>query len=241
MELVCTIGPASSNIMLLESMKVAGMTRCRQNQKHATREWHESTFEKVLKLELPYLFDVTQGREFEDGEFISKMVGNKAEFAFALPFVESSRQFLDFKTAFSRPVWAKIENKAGLDNAEEICDVADAILLDRKDFRSSTGGSQTAIAQFILSGYKMLTGVPYYIASGVFESMATSLSPSLAEVHDVYASVIEGVTGMVLAEETAIGLYPVEATQELSFALEGAWENKYSAIESAWTEEWETD
>ena len=38
--------------------------------------------------------------------------------------------------------------------------------------------------------------------------MVTRMEPTRAEVNDVYNTIIDGATGLVLAAETAIGKYP---------------------------------
>ena len=45
-------------------------------------------------------------------------------------------------------------------------------------------------------------------ANELLESMVTRMEPTRAEVNDVYNTLIDGATGLVLAAETAIGKYP---------------------------------
>ena len=47
-----------------------------------------------------------------------------------------------------------------------------------------------------------------YVATNLLESMVTRMEPTRAEVNDVYNTLIDGATGLVLAAETAIGKYP---------------------------------
>ena len=49
---------------------------------------------------------------------------------------------------------------------------------------------------------------PVYVATNLLESMVTRMEPTRAEVNDVYNTLIDGATGLVLAAETAIGKYP---------------------------------
>ena len=49
---------------------------------------------------------------------------------------------------------------------------------------------------------------PVYVATNLLESMVTRIEPTRAEVNDVYNTLIDGATGLVLAAETAIGKYP---------------------------------
>ena len=43
--------------------------------------------------------------------------------------------------------------------------------------------------------------------------MVTKIEPTRAEVNDVYNTLIDGATGLVLAAETAIGKYPEECIE----------------------------
>ena len=53
------------------------------------------------------------------------------------------------------------------------------------------------------------SGVKVYVATNLLESMITAPSPTRAEVNDIYNTLIDGASGLVLAAETAIGQYPV--------------------------------
>ena len=54
-------------------------------------------------------------------------------------------------------------------------------------------------------------GKPVFVATNLLESMVTSPSPTRAEVNDVVSTLLDGANGLVLAAETAIGMFPVEA------------------------------
>jgi pyruvate kinase len=54
-------------------------------------------------------------------------------------------------------------------------------------------------------------GKAVYVATNLMESMITTKSPNRAEVNDTVSTLEMGASGLVLAAETAIGGYPVEA------------------------------
>ena len=66
---------------------------------------------------------------------------------------------------------------------------------------------------------------PVYVATNLLESMVTKQEPTRAEINDVYNTLIDGATGLVLAAETAIGKYPNQCIEMLrKVAVEA---NKY--------------
>ena len=54
------------------------------------------------------------------------------------------------------------------------------------------------------------------MATNLLESMIESFSPTRAEANDVASTLLMGANGLVLAAETAIGKYPVEAVNMIT-------------------------
>ena len=52
---------------------------------------------------------------------------------------------------------------------------------------------------------------PVYVATNLLESMVTSSKPTIAEMNDIANTLLDGVHGLVLAAETAIGVDPLGA------------------------------
>ncbi len=55
--------------------------------------------------------------------------------------------------------------------------------------------------------------VPVFVATNLLESMINVDTPTRAEVNDVVSTLLMGADGLVLAAETAIGKYPIEAVK----------------------------
>ena len=105
-------------------------------------------------------------------------------------------------------ITSKIESKKGLKNLSEILKEADNILIDRGDLSKEIPLHDIPKNQKEIIKKAQKTKTPVYVATNLLESMVTRMEPTRAEVNDVYNTIIDGATGLVLAAETAIGKYP---------------------------------
>ena len=60
---------------------------------------------------------------------------------------------------------------------------------------------------------------PINIATNVLDSMMSSNIPSRAEISDIFRNLSDGVSGIVLAAEVAIGKNPVSSTALLKYLI----------------------
>lgn len=110
-------------------------------------------------------------------------------------------------------VFAKIETKNAIENAEAIMAVADGIVLPRSDIAVDMPVEQVAHAQKILIRLSNLYGKPVFIANQILNSMVQNPRPTRAECTDIANAVLEGADGIILTDTTAIGKYPVETVE----------------------------
>jgi pyruvate kinase len=125
-------------------------------------------------------------------------------------------------------VLAKIESRAGINEMDAIIPAADAILIDRGDLSKEVPVERIPYCQKAIVRHANLWHRPVYVATNLLESMVTNKTPTVAEANDIANSLLDGVHGLVLAAETAIGVDP-PATVELVRRAIGAFEG---AIES---------
>jgi pyruvate kinase len=104
---------------------------------------------------------------------------------------------------------SKIESRSGVANLEEIARLSDAILIDRGDLSRQVPLERIPAQQKDIIRRVKAIGRPVYVATNLLESMVDSPVPTLAEINDIYNTLDDGVDGLVLAAETAVGKFPI--------------------------------
>jgi len=114
---------------------------------------------------------------------------------------------------------AKIESREGVRNLAEIARRADRLLIDRGDLSREVRLEAIPLLQKAIIRRANAQGIPIYVATNLLESMVRRRAPTRAEVNDVINTLLDGASGLVLAAETAIGKYPVEAAKMIAALL----------------------
>ena len=129
---------------------------------------------------------------------------------YALSFTSKASDVIKLRKLFKNKITitSKIESKKGLRNLQEILKEADNILIDRGDLSKEIPLHVIPRKQKEIISEAIKANTPVYVATNLLESMVTRMEPTRAEVNDVYNTLIDGATGLVLAAETAIGKYP---------------------------------
>lgn len=155
------------------------------------------------------LFGIQNGADYVAASFVS----TKND-------VLEMRQFLDENGGKDVEIIAKIENRSGVENIEEICELSDGVMIARGDLGVEIPGVEVpSVQKFLISKCRML-GVRVITATEMLESMINNPRPTRAEISDVANAVYDGTSAVMLSGETASGKYPVQALKTMVDTIE---------------------
>ena len=130
--------------------------------------------------------------------------------------IEEIRDILRSRGAEHIDIIAKVENREGLDNIDEIIRAADGVMVARGDMGVEIPAAevpywQRTIIRKVNASYK-----PVIVATQMLDSMMRNPRPTRAEVSDVAVAVQQSTDALMLSGETAAGRYPIEALRTMS-------------------------
>ena len=140
----------------------------------------------------------------------------------AASFVSSKQDVLDVRNLLDEnggsdiEIIAKIENQAGVDNVEEICEVCSGVMIARGDLGVEIPFVEVPAIQKKLTKVCRMLGKRVITATEMLESMIQNPRPTRAEISDVANAVYDGTSCVMLSGESAAGKYPVEAVKAMA-------------------------
>lgn len=148
--------------------------------------------------------------------------------AVMVPFVTEARQLLavrkalDAQGCFDVKIWAKLENKEGLNAMREWLPYADMCVIARGDLGNSFPLETIPSLQKFIAAQCIRAKVPFLVATGLLRSLIYENRPSRADISDIFNAVSEGASGLMLTDETARGVRPALSVQYLSDTAKAA-------------------
>ena len=151
------------------------------------------------------LFGIEQDVDFVAASFVSTAQD-----------AQDIRDFLDANGGEDIEIVAKIENRAGVDNVEEICKICGGIMIARGDLGVEIPFVRLPDIQKELTRKCRMMGKRVITATEMLESMIQNPRPTRAEISDVANAVYDGTSCVMLSGESAAGKYPVESVRTMA-------------------------
>lgn len=130
--------------------------------------------------------------------------------------VSDLRTFLNDNGGEDVDIVAKIENRSGIDHIDEICELANGIMVARGDLGVEVPFVEVpAIQKYLIQKCRLL-GKRVITATEMLETMINNPRPTRAEISDVANAVYDGSSAIMLSGETAAGKYPVESIRNMA-------------------------
>jgi len=165
------------------------------------------------KIDMPFLSQA-------DKADLAFGVEHEADF-FALSFTRNAddvndvRDFLKTLGGTDIELIAKIENREGVENIDEIIDAADGVMIARGDMGVEIPFEELPYIQKKIITACGMKGKTATTATQMLESMAKNPRPTRAEITDVANAVYDGTTAVMLSGETSVGKYPVKTIETM--------------------------
>ncbi|WP_372806740.1 pyruvate kinase [Pontiella sp.] len=215
----CTEVPVGSAILIDDGEthltvvdKQGGRLVCRAENAGAIKN-RKSVNVPNVELDLPSLTE-------KDADFIDWATRTDVEFI-AHSFVRNRDDVMAIQSILNMrkspiKIIAKIENREGVNNLDEILDVAHGVMVARGDLGIEIPAEEVPVIQKQIIKKCIRRVKPVITATQMLHSMIDNPRATRAEVSDVANAIYDGTDAVMLSGETAYGKYPVEAVTTMA-------------------------
>jgi len=166
-----------------------------------------------IKLKLPFMSE-------QDKADINFAINHDMDYI-AASFVQNQEDVIEIRKLLEARdstigIIAKIESRDGVNNIDEILQVADGIMVARGDLGVEIPYEEVPLVQKAIITKCNKVGKPVITATQMLESMISNYRATRAEASDVANSIFDGTDVIMLSGETASGEYPLEAVQTMT-------------------------
>lgn len=141
------------------------------------------------------------------------------------PFVRSRSDLEQVRDALAQfglsdfAIFAKVEDRIGLETLPQWLDLCDTVTIARGDLGSNLSLYELPRAQKDIAAICRAANKDFLVVTHLLQSMIHAPVPTRAEVTDIYNACLDGAAALMLTGETAQGEFGVEA---VTFLLEMA-------------------
>jgi len=199
---------ANDSIFTFEVLEIEGTTIKFLSYSDGILLSNKGLHARGIHKEIPFFFE-------KDIKLIECAKKNKIGYV-ALSFVRTvddvlqAKNYLD-KTEIS--IFAKIETAMALENLESILQEVSFINIDRGDLSTDIDILELAELQDKIIRTGLNAGKHVYLATQFLKNMENNPIPLIPEIIDLCRTMKQGISGIQLSEETAVGKYPMDCVK----------------------------
>lgn len=204
----------------IDDGKIALVVKARSRKDLTARVITGGAIKEHKGINIPGVQLDVRGLTSKDKKYVHFCVEHKVDYI-AQSFVRDRQDIIDLRNHLAScsrtcSVIAKIENREGIRNIDEIIAVSEGIMVARGDMGISIPIYEVPFVQKRIIRKCNRAKKFVITATQMLESMTEQPIPTRAEVTDVANAILDGTDYVMLSGESAAGLYPVQCVEMMN-------------------------